>query len=837
MAISYVQDGVTLIRPKAYGQIKVQAANGGLATNGVVMIVGESDAGPRFSVESDLEANSFGPDQIGDVVAKYGSGPLVDAFLALTAPSSDAQITGGPSAIIPVKVNASTQATGTWSKVGGGTYATIKSKNYGKLENLIYQRVVATDEVLPTTGSFTYIPAVGVVSFRSIASGVESAVGNLSANSTPAAFVTFANALGGVAATGGAARTVLSGTSDVTIVAGASNTITVTGTGTWSNVVAGDTLIIPAGSTLAGGASTENVGAYVVTSANSTTLTATKLSDAGRTGASAGTVTAPVNDSVTGTGSNSDLIVYAPVTITFESATVVDGVGKSLEIFEKAVSGSVTDLFSRCAYVLGTATPVTWISKAGSSKLITSATEYGVEIDINRQVDGVQESFTQSGVIGLKLGYANASATAATLTISDTTLSTTITGVVGADVSISLSDFPTIADVVAYLNTLGDYSAAAGTAAIGNLPSTALDQVSATGILTAEAAQTGRVKIDSYKLYNQLTGSSLIQYTEAAAGLPADTAGYQYLSGGAKGGSASADFTEGLAALERVRGNFVVTLVSRDASADKIDGLTDTSSSYTVAEVNAALVAHINRMSSLKRQGYRQGFASIQTDFDSAKEAAGNIANARISMNIQDVKMLNSASVLTQFQPWMGAVVAAGMQAAGFYKAIFNKTMAITGILSADGSFDYRDNTEVEEALTSGLLVGERRINGGYSWISDQTTYQKDSNPVYNSIQAVYVGDVMALTCAERMTTAFVGQSLADVSANVAGSYMEAILADFARLKLIAPSDDAPKGYRNLSIRISGPVMVVTCELKLAGALYLIPITFTVTPISQSASL
>ncbi|MBA3350950.1 MAG: hypothetical protein H0U23_00740 [Blastocatellia bacterium] len=85
------------------------------------------------------------------------------------------------------------------------------------------------------------------------------------------------------------------------------------------------------------------------------------------------------------------------------------------------------------------------------------------------------------------------------------------------------------------------------------------------------------------------------------------------------------------------------------------------------------------------------------------------------------------------------------------------------------------------------------------------------------------------------MERAFVGQSVADVSAALALSTLEAIMDDFKRIKLIAASDDAPKGFKNASIKIKGPSMVVNIEIKLAGSIYFVPISILVSQVSQSA--
>jgi hypothetical protein len=157
-------------------------------------------------------------------------------------------------------------------------------------------------------------------------------------------------------------------------------------------------------------------------------------------------------------------------------------------------------------------------------------------------------------------------------------------------------------------------------------------------------------------------------------------------------------------------------------------------------------------------------------------------------------------------------------------------------VLQAAGDFNTNDDDDLEDALEAGLLIAQVDPAGGFMWTSDQTTYMKDDSFYFNSIQAIYAGDIVALTCSQQMESAFVGQSVADVTAPVALSALEGIMSNLLRLKLIAVSDDAPKGFKNASIKINGGVMLVTVEVKLAGAIYFIPINFLVSQVQSSAS-
>jgi hypothetical protein len=176
------------------------------------------------------------------------------------------------------------------------------------------------------------------------------------------------------------------------------------------------------------------------------------------------------------------------------------------------------------------------------------------------------------------------------------------------------------------------------------------------------------------------------------------------------------------------------------------------------------------------------------------------------------------------------------MQAVGFYKSIEYKGINTSGVLSRAGDFNPKSDGQLEAALQSGLLIAKPYPGGGFIWVSDQTTYGKDPNFVFNSVQAIYAADTVALTMAQRMEQAFVGQSLADVSASIAKSYAEAVLAELLRIKLLAPSDDgAQRGFKNLAVKIRGNAMFVSLEIKLASAIDFIKIDFLVSAVQQSA--
>lgn len=841
MAIKVTTDAGTLLIPGAYSTIKVEGANSGTSTTGVVMLVGEADSGPGFLLESDLSANAFGPDQFAAVAAKYGKGPLVDAFSVAAAPANDPNIQGAPSRIVLVKTNASAKAKAPLTVFGGATYKSaankdlsLADKSYGKAGNQIYFTVdSATSEAVPTTGPFTWLLPIGATDLSFRVNGGAAVPLSLSALTTPSALVTAVDALAGIAASGGVNRAVLpSATGSLALTVLSGNSVRIDYTVPFAALpVAGDTLYIPATSVLSPAADA-NAGSYVVTSATASSVTATKLMDAAGT---PGALTAPVAVSSTAVVATTDLQVYSPVTISLEAGNPVLGVGKALEVAELT---SAADRLSNLAYALS-ASKVTWVSKSIAPKLLVSGSEYRARLNVNRQVDNIQESLESGGEVAFKVGYLG---TSASLTVDDATLTTVVTGGVGTALTIDLNDYKTIGELATYINSQPGYKASAGNGILGQLPTLGLDNVS-TGIASTHGEQPGRVKIDGYRFYNKINEESvLVQLQDsdgvlmpAGSGLPVPNANLTYLAGGTKGFTTDADVAAAYLALEKVRGNFLVPLFSRDAAVDIVDRLTDPASTYTIESINAGARTHVVKMSTLKARKNRQALLSVKGTFAAAKAAASNTAQFRCHMAFQDIRVLSADGTVKQFAPWMASVDAAGMQAAGFYRAIVRKFANVNGALQAAKDFDDQNDSQVEEALEAGLLILKKAETGGFYWVSDQSTYGKDSNFVYNSLQAVYAADLIALSTAQRMENAFVGQSVADITASLALTFLETIMEDLRRLKLIAASDDAPRGFKNATIKISAPQMVVGVEVKLAGAVYFAPISFKVSQVTQSA--
>jgi hypothetical protein len=509
---------------------------------------------------------------------------------------------------------------------------------------------------------------------------------------------------------------------------------------------------------------------------------------------------------VAGTAPNSIKILIDPDAVAYQK-----GWGKSFELIEITPGG---------------------LAALGLQEgLVVSSVEPKAQIDIKRADINLNESFSAAAEVALALGYQG---TTATVTITSTTLSTTVTGGSGANLTLQLSQFSTIKELADFIASQPGYSAQALVGST-SLPVSALDKVTAVGICSTGAGRkSGRIKKSVHNVKKAVNASQAVEITVTAnAGLPAETASAVFLTGGAKGATLAANIVSAIEKLEGIDVNFIVPLFSRDSAQDILDGKTESGSSYTISAINAAVKNHCLKMSTAKNKKSRTAYLSIWGSYSAAKAEASSLSHYRMSLAFQKVSQVNAQGEIETFLPWMAAVNAAGMQAAGFYRSILNKFANVVSYIDPAG-YDSNNLDDQEDALLAGLLPLTKDVAGN-KWLSDQTTYILDKNFVYNSSQLVYVSDLLSLDLTASLQRAFVGKSLADVDAGTVSGFIVSKADSYKKQKLIAASSDAPAGFKNLKVSIKGAVTEVAIEFKPSGSIYFIPVTITLSQISSEA--
>jgi len=921
MSLRLVTPFVNTNIPGVYPSVIVQSQPVGLGLSGIVVIMGEADAGPGYH-QSVLANQFFTPDQLANVEQLYGSGQIVDSFTALAAPSDDPNITGSANLIYIAKTNNGTQAS-SLVPAFSGTYGTFTAQNWGVGGNLFNYEISSLNPEVPPQLTGNTVPAFGaplngatfsirlnggavdVITLSSSSGPVnptEAAAAQTAAHSaytslngmtatpisatldgqtlTPGVYSTGAASLAGsgpgTLTFNGAGVYVIQVASTLVTGAGGTPTMTLSGGATAANIywVVGSSATINSGFTgtfqgnvIASASITDTLGGTVngslIALSGAVTLSAPTLVNAqsapllgfagsfGLLGASAVTGSASSGTTVTGNvgSSPTNTITNFPPGVIIGSThsdiaelveelnlllpagiTASAGLSSNVILTMAIEAGSYANGFGQ-SFELFDSTPGDLAALGLTEGLYVSSEEPAVEVQILNASAGINQIFNIAPSVSLSVGYEG---TSGTLTINATTLTTTVTGGSGSNLSIPLSQFTTIGDLATFINSQSGYSASANPSAV-QLPPSALDRVTAIGIASSEAStQPGRIKNAAYLFQTTMGTSSSFSFTpNVFAGLPIPGT-LTFLSGGTRGATLAADVINVLNQIGGINCNIIVPLFSEDASLDIAAGLTDPASTYTIAAVNAATKSHCIQYSTPSLKKNRICILSFLGTYANAKVQAQSLANYRCSLTMQGIMQVNSQGVIKTFQPWFASSLAAGMQAGGFYKSILNKAANLISFVDPSG-FDSGSPGDVEDALSAGLLFLSKDIGRAGYWVSDQTTYGFDTNFVYNSIQAVYASDLIALDLAQSFFTQFVGQSLADVTPASALSFLTQKMDGYLKLKLIGSSSDAPLGFKNASITINAPEMDVAVEIKLATAIYFIPININVSQITGSA--
>lgn len=521
---------------------------------------------------------------------------------------------------------------------------------------------------------------------------------------------------------------------------GTSLTVAISGA-TFSSVPkTGDVVFIGHTSAVAG-ASKENVGSYIVNSANANSLSLSALN-------------------------GSTLASVASVTL----------------------GGTTDHLLVQAGFV----------TSSVAAKKTVSASEKAVKVEASRQKDNaVWPTASVGGKVYLELSYNDGVATAATCSI-DQNKNMTFTFTGGpSQVVVKMLKYATLTGLVSYLNSLPGFSAKVVDNKDNSLPVTVLDMVSGVSILAGSAlaqAQNGRIKGDYYLWTKHFSdnGGNLLSWKEGTmvlkAGLPDAEAAAGFLSGAAKGGTTGAEFQAGLDAGLKVDVSLVLPLFSRDALYDIEDGYTEPTSTYTIDAVHAATSAHVATASGSLVRKERFGLLSFHGSFEDAKTKASAVAYERLQMAFQLAKTVNSAGGIEFFQPYMAsACIAAGRAQSALGTSMLRKSFGLSDVkhignlppfsdtLATD--FDADDYNELAEAIEAGLLCFNLRQGSGVQLLSpDLSTRSRENDGagwVWERVNVLFCLDEVTKVVRNTLEN-FIGSRTTDV----APAFVEKAISD-----------------------------------------------------------
>lgn len=570
----------------------------------------------------------------------------------------------------------------------------------------------------------------------------------------------------------------------------------------------------------------------LVISINGTDYTGTITSAPGSTSCSQAQWVSLLNGSAVTTGPNTASIVWAAVKPCVFSASSTDKIVATIDrtvapldkyenMFEYAVMAVETSAVKTALNFVGASSisSTTLVVTEGAAGPVRGAR--GGRVVVLNKGDMTDSLLENDNEECFKLMYVG-SGSACAMTISgasDTTktLSTVCTGAAGDNLSLSLSAFATVQDLVTYLdNCLGGskYTCVTSYSKRNSRAATALDRYDAIDIKTLPVG----VKCALYEIAEDIINESASLATVVRGNVygqveTISVSAKEFFTGGALGGSTNTDFSDGLDAMLGVRANIVIPLISQDATTDIASALTDATSTYTVASVAAALDSHVKLASNTKNRNERQAYASYKGSFANTKAFAKNLASERTSLVFQNVDVLNTAGSLVTMQPWALACLVGGLHAgAPVGTSTMYKYVNAWGLSHQD----FNPITDTDAAIDAGLLVVEKPAAGGYRIVVPNTTYGKDASFCWNRTNVIYAADFVAYDLRTQLENIYIGSSHQRGTATVKSIYTTVVSLMQKYLDagvLIGDSSTNYLGYKDLVVTMTGSVVNVTVTI------------------------
>ena len=283
-----------------------------------------------------------------------------------------------------------------------------------------------------------------------------------------------------------------------------------------------------------------------------------------------------------------------------------------------------------------------------------------------------------------------------------------------------------------------------------------------------------------------------------------------------------------------------------------------TSFEFIDASIAAAgLQSHLIERSSTSVRREAQGmiggrFADWRSSYSSAFATAegvtgfSGITSFLIQAFIQDVRIFDSAGMLTWKAPHIMAAQAAGIRLGTTVgepltfkfvnaNAVAHHVNTETGNFS--GSTQFRPGFDFNVAILNGITFTEI-ASGGNRIVVDNTRYIIDDESfVFNRGSVIEAAQFVARTSRELLERIFVGQKVSNGAAlslkNVLRNYLIQLNTD----NIITTSSDAPFGFveETFTVTINGNTAAIQVEIKPVQGLDFIFIDFTLGNITQSA--
>jgi len=287
---------------------------------------------------------------------------------------------------------------------------------------------------------------------------------------------------------------------------------------------------------------------------------------------------------------------------------------------------------------------------------------------------------------------------------------------------------------------------------------------------------------------------------------------YKYLSGGTRGTSSNSAWQTGFDKLLTMRCNSVVVLADRDGADEGLG------STFTLDSVAAQLVSHLSVANGIGKSE-RGGYMGVKKTKTAYTAMANKINNPDIQLSAQWHQLLDVDGNLVQFPYWSSAVLAAGMRAGmpEVGEPLTHKYIGTFG-MGQDPSWDPKDRTDGNILIQAGCLFAETITGKGTRWVRDITTWVNDDNMAYmegsvrDAVRYVSYGHRTLLE--DRFTGVKATPTNAQGIKDTGCEYLEQCRGQNIIVDSTDPRTGAfVKAYHNYRVTISGDIATIRVEI------------------------
>lgn len=395
------------------------------------------------------------------------------------------------------------------------------------------------------------------------------------------------------------------------------------------------------------------------------------------------------------------------------------------------------------------------------------------------------------GGLGITVQYTGAG-TAASLTISATSLATTVTGATGDNQTLTFATYGTLQKLVDALNATGKYVASLA-GPNGDAPATDLDLATVTDIKTT--AQTLRADLAAQLAWFASLGTEILVAAEApsGSGKPAANLVKTFFSGGVDPTITTNSWQQSLDALVTENVQIVVPVTSDST-------------------VHAMCRTHAESMSGVTDKGERVAIVggAWGTSVASARGAAQTLNSDRAQYVYPGIYEDGGDGTLVQVPPYMVAAMKAGLTA-----GLPSGESATFKYINAAGIELRLGLGPIESLLKSGVCPIQFAQGQGYRVVQDKTTWLKDTRLTRRELALRLLLDTISRRL-RAVAENYIGRP---ASPTFKGEITAACTAELTRMASagLIVGDNANPAFRNMTVILNGEVVELSVEISIAA--------------------